>query len=67
MSRTGGHAPAARNDPATRSREGLSSVGLGPAALAGLAAASTALFILLCSVACAASTSVLDESVFEVY
>ncbi|MFJ7786016.1 hypothetical protein ACIQY8_25625 [Streptomyces albidoflavus] len=40
----------ARNDPATRPREGLSSVGLGPAALAGLAAASTALSSLLGSV-----------------
>lgn len=40
----------ARNDPATRPREGLSSVGLGPAALAGLAAASTALASLLGSV-----------------
>ncbi|MGX1638520.1 hypothetical protein ACWGUL_31220 [Streptomyces albidoflavus] len=41
----------ARNDPATRPREGLSSVGLGPTALAGLAAASTALSSLLGSVA----------------
>ncbi|MFJ3746426.1 hypothetical protein ACIPV8_20455 [Streptomyces albidoflavus] len=40
----------ARNDPATRPREGLSSVGLGPTALAGLAAASTALSSLLGSV-----------------
>ncbi|MET8621023.1 hypothetical protein ACF067_09715 [Streptomyces albidoflavus] len=40
----------ARNDPATRPREGLSSVGLGPAALAGLAAASTALSSVLGSV-----------------
>ncbi|MFF9547354.1 hypothetical protein ACF1B4_27655 [Streptomyces albidoflavus] len=40
----------ARNDPATRPREGMSSVGLGPAALAGLAAASTALSSLLGSV-----------------
>ncbi|MYX53752.1 hypothetical protein [Streptomyces sp. SID8385] len=40
----------ARNDPATRPRDGLSSVGLGPAALAGLAAASTALSSLLGSV-----------------
>ncbi|MFJ4380279.1 hypothetical protein ACIP28_18770 [Streptomyces albidoflavus] len=40
----------ARNDPATRPREGLSSVGLGSAALAGLAAASTALSSLLGSV-----------------
>ncbi|MFF8494867.1 hypothetical protein ACF06O_28955 [Streptomyces albidoflavus] len=40
----------ARNDPATRPREGLSSVGLGPAALAGLTAASTALSSLLGSV-----------------
>ncbi|MGN0117263.1 MAG: hypothetical protein ACI39M_07205 [Streptomyces albidoflavus] len=40
----------ARNDPATRPREGLSSIGLGPAALAGLAAASTALSSLLGSV-----------------
>ncbi|CAI4174206.1 hypothetical protein M3398_25800 [Streptomyces albidoflavus] len=40
----------ARNDPATRPREGMSSVGLGPTALAGLAAASTALSSLLGSV-----------------
>ncbi|WPR53537.1 hypothetical protein SJI45_23275 [Streptomyces sp. S399] len=40
----------ARNDPATLPRAGMSSVGLGPAALAGLAAASTALSSLLGSV-----------------
>ncbi|MFD5025914.1 hypothetical protein [Streptomyces sp. NPDC058373] len=40
----------ARNDPATRPRDGLSSLGLGPAALAGLAAVSTALSSLLGSV-----------------
>lgn len=40
----------ARIDPATLPRAGMSSVGLGPAALAGLAAASTALSSLLGSV-----------------